>query len=281
MAGSPVDLGGGVWQYQTPLWQTNAVLAVAGGEALLCDPSWEPAEIEAIRADAMRLASGGPVRILITHADYDHVCGIGSFPEAEIVAGEETASKIAEGAAGADLGAASSEWGLSWIGDLRVDRVASAGKTIELGAFRVEAHEARGHVADGRAWVLVDQGILLPGDYVSAMTYPFVIGSVADAHATVQRLIAAIDEHDLRWVVPGHGPALGPAEARRIAQEDLEYLERLRAAADDAAAAGLSPGHALVAVYGAVEPPRPTTDDFEIYGLRELNARAALREARA
>jgi hydroxyacylglutathione hydrolase len=276
----PEDLGDGVWKFQTSLWQTNAVLAVADGEALLCDPSWEPAEIEAIRAEAARLA-GGAVRIVLTHADYDHVCGIGFFPDAEVIAGDETAAAIASGAAAAALATASAEWGLVWPGELRVDRAVHAGETIDAGPFRLAAVEARGHVADGIAWVLLDQGVLLPGDYLSTMTYPFVLDSVKRARATVARLLAALGEHDLRWVIPGHGPALTPNEARRIGEDDLAYLEALQAAASAAVSEGLSPGHALVAVFAGVDPPRATTADFEVFGLRALNTRSALAEAGA
>jgi len=272
------DLGEGVVQFQTERWQTNAVLAVAGGEALLCDPSWEPGEIEAIRAEAGRLA-GGATNLLITHGDYDHVCGIGFFPGATVVAGDETAARVESGAAAEGLRRAEQEWGLEWPAELRVDRIAAAGGELSLGAFRVEAIEARGHVADGRAYVLLDQDVLLPGDYLSAITYPFVIDSIARYRETNARLLAAIEEHDLRWVVPGHGPALVPHEARAVGEEDDAYLAAVQLAAREAVAAGLAPSPALLHVY-AVEPPRATTDDFEIYDLRVWNARKALEEVR-
>ena len=271
------ELGEGVFQFQTERWQTNALLAVAGGEALLSDPNWEPAEIEAIRDRAAALP-GGAAHLLITHADYDHTCGIGFFPEATVVAGDETAAKIRSGAAADGLRGAAKEWGLGWPTELRVDRVVAAGEELRLGAFRVRALEARGHVADGRAYVLLEQGVLLPGDYVSGMTYPFVIDSIERYRESNARLLAALGEHDLRWVVPGHGPALAPDEARAVASEDDAYLAAVQEAAREAVGAGLAPSPALLHVY-AVEPPRRTTDDFEIYGLRVSNAKKALAEA--
>ena len=271
------ELGDGVFQFQTERWQTNALLAVAGGEALLCDPNWEPAEIEAIRDRAAALA-GGATHLLITHADYDHTCGIGFFPAATVVAGDDTAAKIRSGAAADGLRGAAADWGLAWPAELRVDRIVAGGEEIRLGAFRVRALEARGHVADGRAYVLLEQGVLLPGDYVSAMTYPFVVDSIARYRETNARLLSALDEHDLRWVVPGHGPALTPDQARSVASEDDVYLAAVQEAAREAVGAGLAPSPALLHVY-AVEPPRGTTDDFEIYGLRVWNAKKALAEA--
>jgi glyoxylase-like metal-dependent hydrolase (beta-lactamase superfamily II) len=276
LAGEPVDLGGGVWHYQTALWRTNSILAVAGTEALLCDPNWEPAEIRAIRADAAARA-GRATHLLLTHADYDHTCGIGFFPEAEVVAGPETAERIASGEAAKSLAEAGGEWGLEWPGELRVDRIVRPGESFAAGAFPVTAIEARGHQSDGLAYLLPEQGLLLPGDYVSATEYPLVAGSLEAYRRTLERLLEALAQHDLRLVVPGHGPVLSPDEARRVAEDDLAYVERLQGAALSARAEGLAPGWGLVSVYGVV-PPRPAPDDFEMFSLRTINARAALAE---
>ena len=273
----PVDLGDGVWQFQTALWQTNSVLAVRDGDALVCDPTFTAGEIEALRAEAAGRASGA-VHLLVTHSDFDHTCGIGFFPQAVVVAGPETAEEIRSGRAAEQLRYSGPEWGAGWPVELRVDRVVEPGVEHALGAFRVEAIDTRGHQGDGAGYVLLDPGVLLPGDYLSSVTYPFVLSSLAGAQATLERLLAATDRHDLRWVVPGHGPALEPAEARAVGEADLTYLDRLQERAREALACGLAPGHAIVAVY-AVEPPRPTSDDFEIFGLRERNAQAAVAEA--
>ena len=275
--GMPVDLGDGVWQFQTALWQTNSVLAVRDGAALVCDPTFTPSEIESIRGEAKRRASGS-VHLLVTHSDFDHTCGIGLFPAAVVVAGPETAEEIRSGRAAAELRSYGPEWDVEWPAELRVDLVVEPGRELTLGPFRVEALDTRGHQSDGLGYVLLDHGVLLPGDYLSAVTYPFVLSSLSGARATLERLLEALERHQLRWVVPGHGPVLTPAEARTVGRADLAYLERLDAAAREALTVGLAPGHAIVAVY-AVEPPRSTTDDFEIYGLRESNARRAVAEA--
>lgn len=77
--------------------------------------------------------------------------------------------------------------------------------------------------------------------------------------------------------MPRHGRPLDALEARRIGAADLAYLDRLTEAAPEASDLSLPPGHALLHVY-AVDPPRPNTDDFEVYGLRAANARTALAE---
>jgi glyoxylase-like metal-dependent hydrolase (beta-lactamase superfamily II) len=149
---------------------------------------------------------------------------------------------------------------------------------LECGAFQVEATEATGHTPDGLAYVLVDQGVLLPGDYLSDMTYPFIGGGLEATIATVRRLLNALERRDLRWVVPGHGRALTPEEAAAVGISDLTYLEGLAQAVAEAKADGLSAGQALLHVF-EVEPPRETTPDFEIYSLRAANARTVLADA--
>jgi glyoxylase-like metal-dependent hydrolase (beta-lactamase superfamily II) len=269
------DLGDGVRVLQTPLWQTNALLARTDGDALLCDPCFTPAEIETL-AVAAREATG-EIHLLLTHGDFDHTCGIGDIPEATVVTGAATAERIASGTAAEELAAAGAEWGVVWRTDVRVDRIVEPGR-FECGAFAVEAVEAPGHTSDGLAYVLLDQGVLLPGDYLSAMTYPFIGGALDDTIATVRRLLDVLERSDLRWVVPGHGPTLVPEEAAAVGEADLLYLEKLAASAAEARADGMSPGDALLHVF-SVEPPRKTTPDFEIYALRSANARKVLSDA--
>lgn len=269
------DLGEGVWLSQTPLWQTNAVLARSGNDALLCDPCLTPAEIEGLARRAREM--GGPTYVLITHGDYDHVCGIGHLPDAVVVGGEATAERIARGNAGEELAAAGVEWGIEWSIELRTDRVVEPGR-FACGAFDVEAIEAAGHTVDGLAYVLLDQGVLLAGDYLSDMTYPFVLGGLDETIATTRRLLDALERPELRWVVPGHGRALTPAEAAAVGQSDLTYLEALARAAAEARQQRMSPSRALLHVFD-VEPPRVTTPDFEIYELRSANARSVLARA--
>ncbi len=219
------ELAEGLWVSQTPLWQTNALLARSGSDALLCDPCYTPDEIEHLVARARE--GQGPIHLLLTHGDFDHTCGIGFVPEAVVVAGASTAARIASGTAEEELVAAGAEWGVTWPDGLRVDRVVEAG-AFECGAFRVEAIEATGHTTDGLAFVLVDQGVLLPGDYLSEMTYPFIGGGLA---ATIgDDATAARRARATRAALGRARPRSRrstPEEATAVGEADLAYLEAL------------------------------------------------------
>jgi glyoxylase-like metal-dependent hydrolase (beta-lactamase superfamily II) len=274
---APTALVDGAWHFQAERWMTGSLLVVAGGEALMADPSFTPQEIHAIRAEAERRA-GRASYLLVTHSHFDHTCGIGLSPEATVVAGRPTAEVIRSGAAATQLERAGSEWGMRWPTELRVDTIAAAGAEIVLGRFRLRAIEAGGNTLDGTAFLLLDQGILVAGDFLGSVIYPFLEGSPALARATIERLLDALDSGGTRWVVPGHGPALSPAEARTVGEADLTYLDRLAETARSAVADRASPAEALLQTYG-VEPPRRLADDFEVYGPRVTNVRRALEAA--
>lgn len=270
------ELGEGVRSFQAPLWQTNSLIALSGGDALLCDPAFTPAEIEAIGAE---LAGHEALRsfLLVTHADYDHVCGIPYFPAAEVVAGADTAARIRDGTAATGLRSGGDEWGVEWPSHLRVDSELRPGDELELGAFKIAVIDAPSHGREGVGFALLDQGILLTGDNLSAITIPLLAGSLARACEATAQLLETLDRCTLRHVVPGHGPVLSPEQARQVGEEDLRYLEALGAAAREAASDSMSRGEALVHVY-AVAPPRANTIDFDIYDIRGGNARLALKE---
>jgi glyoxylase-like metal-dependent hydrolase (beta-lactamase superfamily II) len=280
MARTPIDLDERVWQFQTPLWQTNCLLAVAGGEALLCDPSYTTEELEELRGEVARRQAEA-AHVLVTHADYDHICGLGFFPAGVVVGGAGTAERIGDGSAVAELEAAAVEWGIAWpVAGVRVDRTARPGEELVLGSFRVATVDAPSHGREGLAYVLLDQGVLFAGDHLSPISLPLLAGSLEAAIAANEALLAALDRHRPRWIVPGHGRTLSLEEAHEIGEADLAYLLALRAAAADAVRDELPPGEALLRTFG-VEPPREDAEDFAVYGIRAGNARLALDQARA
>src|SRR4051794_15996394 len=75
------------------LWETSAVLLVDGTRAVAIDPCISQTEIEAVRTRAEE-AGADVVAVLATHADWDHVAGIASFPQAEAAMGPLAAARV-------------------------------------------------------------------------------------------------------------------------------------------------------------------------------------------
>jgi hydroxyacylglutathione hydrolase len=222
----------GSWErFEASLWSTTSLLVVAEGESLVVDPAISAGEVARIGERAQEL--GAPVRhVLITHGDWDHVCGIAAFPEAEAAMGEETAERVLS--RGDDVLKQTAEhYGLEISGSPRADRTFSRGSAISLGPFVVETFPPVGHTEDGTGYRIRDYGLLVVGDHLSAVEFPFA-KSPAAYRFTLAGLIETLRADPPDVVIPGHGPPLDPAEALRIAEADLAYLRSLHAAVVDA-----------------------------------------------
>ena len=270
-----IDLDPGVWQCPARTWSTNSLVVMRDGHAIVVDPTFTQEEIGRIKqlvADAER------VTLLITHSHFDHTCGIGYFPEAEVVMGTTTHDWVAGGQPERQLRLAATEWGMPWPIALRCDHVVEPGARFMRGPFTIDVVESAGNSGDGVAYVFLNERVLASADFLSAACYPVPDTTIAAAAATCRTLLAALDRYDLRWVVPGHGPAMHPGHARIIGNADLRYLRALQATAQDAKSTGISTGAALAALHD-IEPPRPVSNDFAIYEPRSGNARTAWRDA--
>lgn len=221
------------WErFEALLWSTTSLLVVGERESLVVDPAISSEEVAGIGRRALELDA--PIRhVLITHGDWDHVCGIAHFPAAAAVMGEETAERVRS--RGADsVKRAADTYGLEVSGPPRVDQTFTRGAAVELGPFVVETFPLLGHTEDGTGYRIRDHGLLIVGDHLSPVEFPFA-KSPAAYRFTLAGLIETLRVDPPDTVIPGHGPPLGVEEALRIAEADLAYLRSLQAAVVEAA----------------------------------------------
>lgn len=206
--------------------------------------------------------------VLVTHADWDHVCGIAAFPDAVATMGARTAEIVTTGEPARLIEQRTAEYDLEVAGPPRVDRVLAPGVAHRVGPFMVETLALPGHTPDGVGYRVRSVDVLAVGDYLSAVEFPFA-SSTADYRSTLEVLIVLLRDDPPTQVVPGHGPALTAAEALAIAEADLAYLHALR----DAVA------HANDREAGLAVPlPRPAPADLA--EMRAANIEAQLEELR-
>jgi hydroxyacylglutathione hydrolase len=251
-------------------------LLVAGeGESVAVDPAISADEVARIHRRALELRA--PVRhVLITHADWDHVCGIGGFPEAVAAMGEGTAAGLATGAADQSIRRAAEKYGFAVSGPPRVDRTFAAGSAIALGPFVVETFPLMGHTPDGTGFRFRELGVLVVGDYLSPVEFPFVSSPVA-YRMTLASLIETLHTDPPEAVIPGHGPPLSVERAIGVAEADLHYLRSLHAAVVDALADNGRRADARAAGL-AVGLPRECPPDLD--EMRGFNVERQIEEIR-
>ena len=257
-------------RFESALWQTSSLLLVADAEAVVIDPCISADEVARITSRAATLGAR-VTHVLVTHADWDHVCGIAAFPDAVAAMGERTAEIVASGEPRELIRKRAATYGLRIEGEPRVDRTLAAGAAHQIGPFVVETAALRGHTGDGTAYRIRELDLLAVGDHLSAVEFPFA-STTSDYRTTLASLIELLRNDPPAHVVPGHGPALTAAEALTIANDDLAYLRALR----DAVAAARDDRARARSAALAVALPRPAPD--ELAQMHAGNVEAQLEE---
>jgi glyoxylase-like metal-dependent hydrolase (beta-lactamase superfamily II) len=230
------------------------LLVLGEGESLVVDPAISTREVARIAQRAGELDA--PIRhVLITHGDWDHICGLGAFPDATAAMSEETAARVMSGGEDA-VRRAAEHYGLEVPGPRPADRTFPRGATIELGPFVVETFALMGHTEDGTGYRIGKHGLLIVGDHLTPVEFPFA-KSPAAYRFTLAGLIEMLREDPPETVIPGHGQPLAPEEALRIGEEDLAYLRSLHAAV-----VGAETREEAHAAGSAVELPRDCAPDL-------------------
>jgi glyoxylase-like metal-dependent hydrolase (beta-lactamase superfamily II) len=219
-------------------WQTTCTAVRSGEEGFVIDSPVLPEELEALPGvleQAGFLVSG----LLSTHADWDHLLGRLAFPQASLGCAESSLNRLhAEpGAAQRELREFDDEHyversrplALAGLQSLPVPGRLALGDRHEL-----ELHPAGGHTADGMAVLIPWAGVLVCGDYLSPVEIPWISpgGSLEAYRATLGRLRPLVERAET--VVPGHGRPCDSADALRLLDEDLRYLEELERSGADA-----------------------------------------------
>ena len=216
------------------IWQMTSTVIRSGDSCLVVDPGYFPREI----ADLSQLIPRKLMAeaLLFTHSHWDHVVGHGIFPGVPAYTSSVLARSILEGGGLATEAMRKAQdydsqwyvdrpWGYGWPEDVRG---LDDGGWFNIGDLDIEAFLIPGHAPDCMA--IQAENWLLAGDYLSPCEIPFV-DNAADYRRTLKRLITLINS-GVDNVIPGHGPPLSADEARRIALEDLRYLDAIARCAD-------------------------------------------------
>ncbi len=141
-------------RFESALWRTSSLLLVAGREAVVVDPCISRDEVGRIAARADELGAR-VAAVLATHADWDHVCGIAAFPEAEAAMGELTAARVESGEPWAEIESQAAAYGVEVTGAPRVDRRLRAGAAPAAGRRGDAADAARPAVPAGAGGAVI------------------------------------------------------------------------------------------------------------------------------
>ena len=218
--------------FESALFRTVTTLIVGNDHLLLVDPNWLPGEIDFIARRVRKYAAGRQCYLLFTHSDYDHIIGYGRFAEfttiasAAFVSNPERAGVLTQIATFDDEYYISRDYPITYP-EIALP-VAGHGTSLQLGQDDYVFYQAPGHNRDGLLTFDRRRGLLIVGDYLSNIEFPYVYHSFADYRLTLAKLQQLIDTEDVRWLISGHGDATTDrTEMQRRIDASHAYLDGL------------------------------------------------------
>jgi len=228
----------GVWTATAETWTSLTTLVVADdGACLLVDPGITVPEVESL-ADEIRDRGWRVEAAFATHPHWDHVlwsARLGDVPRwaTPAAAAAQQRSRDAD-LVKADATAPGHDRDLFG----RLTALPEGAAAVPWSGPRTLVIEHRAHAPGHAGLVLPDSGVLVAGDMLSDVEIPLLDLDAADPAGDyrdgLHRLEAAVTQHAVTAVVPGHGHVGGPRELARRFVVDRVYLGALLTGLDAA-----------------------------------------------
>lgn len=222
----PYMLTKDIFVFQSSIWQTNSVVILNEAANVTVDPAYFPAEIQVIADFAARKRSFAKY-LVFTHADFDHIAGHQFFRDARKIAHENIRYCDRE----------AQMLQLREIDDTyyvrrqvpfefpQADIMVKDELSLPLKEDTLLFFSAPGHTADSLFIVSPAKKVLIAGDYLSDLEFPFIYHNSAEYLCTLELAAKLTELHELEFVVPGHGePGGTKAEILERIERDKHYI---------------------------------------------------------
>ena len=221
--------------HESQLFRTTSTIIHTDDYVLVVDPNWLPEEVDGLAALTAAYGVGKEKFLLFTHSDYDHIIGYGRFPGFTTIASQafvdnpDQADQLAQAIAWDD------EYYIARVYPLvypAIDwPVSGDGTQMTIGNDNYVFYQAPGHNYDGLLTFNSSKGILVVGDYLSNIEFPYVYHSFADYRAALDKLDKLIGTGEIKVLITGHGDhTTDQAEMEKRIRDSREYLDELTTA---------------------------------------------------
>ncbi|GBF75004.1 hypothetical protein PA598K_03379 [Paenibacillus sp. 598K] len=215
--------------FTSRLYALNSCVVATEDLVLVVDPGYLPDEVAAIRNHVEAIRAGRPLYLLLTHSDSDHIAGYGAFADATVIASRAFAEHPDTTAAVEEVMAIDDDYYIDRPYpviyppiDLVIDQ---EGQRLTVGATTIRFYSGIGHNRDGLIAYIESERLLLTGDYLSDLEFPFVTASYSGYRQTLATLARLIAEEQGLTLIPCHGAATDdPAELSRRLRLSHEYI---------------------------------------------------------
>jgi glyoxylase-like metal-dependent hydrolase (beta-lactamase superfamily II) len=221
--------------HESQLFRTTSTIIHTDDYLLIIDPNWLPAEIDDLAALTAAHGAGKEKFLLFTHSDYDHIIGYGRFSGFTTIASQAfvdnpgQADQLAQTIAWDDEYYITRDYPLVYPS---IDRpVSGDGTEMTIGRDNYVFYQAAGHNYDGLITFNKRKGILVVGDYLSNVEFPYVYHSFSGYRATLDKLETIVNSGKVEVLITGHGDhTTDQAEMEQRIRASRDYLDELTSA---------------------------------------------------
>lgn len=218
--------------FQSCLWQTNSTLIEGQEECFLFDPGFYPLELAQIKESL----PDKQLFVVYTHADWDHIAGFSEFSNGHTIGHHKIGERKdpMEKVRAFDL-----QWYVARhkeLGDLRIDEEIVEETVQSFSDDTLLFLPIPGHTEDMMATFFLERKLVVAGDILSDLEFPFIFYSSREYIESLQGMKEKIIEHGIHTLVPGHGKPIFDSQKEILQRidDDLEYLHQLAAGNKDA-----------------------------------------------
>lgn len=195
--------------FQSAMFKMNSTVVVTKDLVLVVDPGYLPNEINEIQQFVETVKQDKPIFLFFTHSDFDHIVGNGAFPNANKIASRQFVNSSMKNKQLKDI--------ISFDDDFYIDReykieypiinyiIQADGQELQIRDTKITFYQAFGHTNDGLFAVIENDNLLIAGDYLSDLEFPFVYHSFSEYEKTLASFRRVTQEKSNWILVPGHG----------------------------------------------------------------------------
>lgn len=195
--------------FESALFRTTSTVIKTADLIIVIDPNWLPQEVATIKKYVTENRDGLPVYLFFTHSDYDHIIGHQVFPEAQVIVSENLQNNPKSKEIIEQILTFDDEYYIERSYDIRYPKgdfiIKTNGERLQLGKTDLQFFEATGHNSDGLLLWIAELGILVVGDYLCNVEFPYIYHSGKAYLETLDRIEGIIDTENVKYLITGHG----------------------------------------------------------------------------
>lgn len=220
---------------ESALYRTTTSIIIGLDYIVLIDPNSLASEIDYIDAVIKKHRASKKVYLIFTHSDYDHIIGSGKFEAAESIAssafvGNPNKEKIID-----SIKAFDDEYYISRDYEIVYPAISieikEAVQEMKIAGDNYVFYQTPGHTNDSLTIYNKSKGILIVGDYLSNIEFPFIYDSRKAYQETLAMFSEIIDTEDVKILIVGHGDyTKNRDEMKHRIERSKKYIDEITAA---------------------------------------------------